>query len=92
MSFHINGMVTDATRIIPGHGALSSKAQLRAYRDMLATVSGRVRTRLAGGSKLEEIAATASVTADFDAQWGKGFIPPPKFRETVAADLMRRGK
>ena len=33
-------LATDRTRIIPGHGPLATKADLKAYRDMLATVRG----------------------------------------------------
>ena len=33
-------MAGESTRIIPGHGPLATKADLKAYRDMLATVLG----------------------------------------------------
>ena len=82
------GMATDKTRIIPGHGPLSSRAELKAYRDMLATVLGRVEKLIGEGRKLEEITA-AGVSKDFDEKWGKGFIPPPKFAEMVAMNLLR---
>jgi cyclase len=77
----------DRTRIIPGHGPLSGKTELKAYRDMLATVSGRIRKMIADGRKLEEITASG-VTADFDEKWGKGFIAPNKFAEMVAMNLL----
>ncbi|MGZ5111817.1 MAG: MBL fold metallo-hydrolase [Usitatibacter sp.] len=82
------GIAGDRTKIIPGHGPLSNKAELRAYRDMLATVSGRIRKMIADGTKLEDITAS-KVTADFDEQWGKGFIPPNKFAEMIAMNLLR---
>lgn len=82
------GIAGDRTKIIPGHGPLSNKAELRAYRDMLATVSGRIRKMIAEGTKLEDITAS-KVTADFDEQWGKGFIPPNKFAEMIAMNLLR---
>jgi cyclase len=86
------GIVTDRTRIIPGHGPLASKADLQGYRDMLATVAGRVGKMIAEGRKLEEITAAKSVTEDYDAKWGKGFIPPHKFREMVAMNLLKNAK
>lgn len=46
------GIVTDRTRIIPGHGPLASKADLQGYRDMLATVSARIKKMIADGRKL----------------------------------------
>lgn len=84
-------IVTDRTRIIPGHGPLSNKAELKAYRDMLATVAARIRKMLAEGRKLEEITAS-KVTAEFDEKWGKGFIPPHKFAEMIAMNLLRTSK
>jgi cyclase len=79
---------TDTTKIIPGHGPLSTKAQLQAYRDMLATVSARIRKMIDAGRKLEDITASG-VTADFDEKWGKGFIAPSKFAEMLAMNLLK---
>jgi glyoxylase-like metal-dependent hydrolase (beta-lactamase superfamily II) len=81
-------IATDKTRIIPGHGPLSNRAELQEYRDMLATVAARIRKLLADGRKLEEIAA-GNVTAEYDAKWGKGFIAPPQFAEMVAMNILK---
>jgi cyclase len=78
----------DRTRIIPGHGPLATKADLRAYRDMLATVTQRIKQMLRDGKKLEEITAS-NVSADFDEKWGKGFIKSNKFAEMVAMNLLK---
>jgi cyclase len=80
-------IATDNTRIIPGHGPLSNRAELQAYRDMLATVLSRIKAMIAEGRKLEEITASR-VTEDFDPKWGKGFIAPHKFAEMVAMNLL----
>ena len=82
-------IASERTRIIPGHGPISNKAELKAYRDMLAAFSGRVRDLVRQGRKLEEITA-ANVNAEFDDKWGKGFIKGPKFAEMLAKDLIRR--
>ena len=71
-------MSTDKTRIIPGHGPLASKADLQAYRDMLATVTQRIKTLRRDGKSDEQIRAAAP-SADFDAAWGGGFIKPERF-------------
>ncbi len=84
-------MITDKTRVIPGHGPLSNKAELKAYRDMLADVTARIRKMVAEGRKLEEITAS-KVTSDYDEKWGKGFIAPPKFAEMLAMNLLRNVK
>jgi cyclase len=83
-------IASDTTKIIPGHGPLSNKAELKAYRDMLATISGRIRQMIKDGKKLEDITAS-KVTADFDEKWGKGFIAPNKFAEMIAMNLIKTG-
>jgi glyoxylase-like metal-dependent hydrolase (beta-lactamase superfamily II) len=80
--------VTDATRIIPGHGPLSGKAELKAYRDMLASVAERIGKMVSDGKSTQEIVA-ASPTADLDGKWGNGFMKAPKFVEMVAEDLRK---
>lgn len=62
-------LADDSTRIVPGAGAVSSRADLVAYRDMLTTVRERVAALLREGKSLEEVVA-ARPTAEFDAQWG----------------------
>jgi len=71
-------LATDATRIIPGHGALANKADLLAYRQMLATVTQRIKDLRKAGKNDSEIRA-ALPTADFDAAWGGGFMKPGEF-------------
>jgi len=81
------GIASERTKIIPGHGPLSNKAELKAYRDMLATVHARIRQMVAEGRKLEEITASG-VSADFDEKWAQGFIKGPKFAEMLAMALL----
>lgn len=79
----------DSTKIIPGHGPLGTKAELKAYRDMLATISERVKKLVAEGKKPDEI-ARSGVSAEFDAKYGKGFVDGPKFAEMVAVNILKR--
>lgn len=81
-------ITTDATRIIPGHGPLSNRAELQAYRDMLAKILASVRKLVSEGRTIEEIVA-AKVSAEFDEKWGKRFITPSRFAEMVARDVMK---
>jgi len=76
----------DNTKIIPGHGPLASKADLKVYRDMLATISARIKTQIKDGKKLEEVLA-AKPTAEFDEVWGKGFLMPQKWVEMMYENL-----
>jgi cyclase len=68
-------VATGKTRLIPGHGPVGSKADLQAYRDMLAEVRDRVAKLAAEGKSPEEIVA-AKPTAEFDAKRGGGFMKP----------------
>ncbi|MEO5734557.1 MAG: MBL fold metallo-hydrolase [Rubrivivax sp.] len=71
-------LATERTKIIPGHGPLATRADLLAYREMLASVAGRIRALRAEGRSDDQIAA-ATPSAAFDAAWGGGFIKPEKF-------------
>jgi cyclase len=81
----------DDTKIIPGHGPLSNKKELMAYRTMVATIAQRVEDMMKSGRTLQEIIA-AEPTRDFDAVWGKGFLKPGQFVEVVYRSLAPRGK
>jgi len=81
-------IVGDATKVIPGHGPLSNKAELKAYRDMLVGVAERIGKLVAEGRKAEDIVA-ANPTAEFDGKWGAGFMKPPRFVQMVVMDLQR---
>jgi cyclase len=63
------------TRIIPGHGPLATKADLLAYRDVLATLRERIAKLKVSGKSRDEVVA-AKPTADHDAKWGTGFMKP----------------
>jgi cyclase len=78
----------DSTRIIPGHGPLSGKAELKAYRDMLATVAERIGKLVRDGRTVEEIAA-AKPLADLDEKWGKGFLKTEMFVPMVAHNILK---
>jgi cyclase len=66
-------LVGPETRVIPGHGPLARKAELRAFRDMLAEVRDRVNPLVEGGKSLAEVVA-AKPTRALDEKWGKGFF------------------
>ena len=66
------------TRIIPGHGPLADVSDLKAYKQMLSTVYGRISKLMKEGKSVEEIIALKP-TADLDAQWGNGFLKPDQW-------------
>ncbi len=81
-------MAGDKTKIIPGHGPLATKTDLRTYRDMLAKISANIRGQIKAGKKLEEVVASKP-TAEFDAAWGKGLLPPEKFVAMLYGNLAK---
>lgn len=56
-TWQLAGMIDDDTIIIPGHGQLSSRADLLAYRDMLITLRNRIRMHMAAGRTADQIVA-----------------------------------
>ena len=92
----IDGMITaadqilalanDSTRIIPGHGPLAARADVARYRTMLATIRDRVQVAVRRGDTLEQV-QQATPSADFDPQWGKGFLTPAQFIAIVYTSL-----
>jgi glyoxylase-like metal-dependent hydrolase (beta-lactamase superfamily II) len=76
----------DATKIIPGHGPLSNKAEYKKYRDMLVGVRDRLRALAAQGKTLDQVIA-ARPTAAYDAAWGNGVLKPDQFVGTVYASV-----
>jgi glyoxylase-like metal-dependent hydrolase (beta-lactamase superfamily II) len=78
----------DGTKIIPGHGPLGTRADLKAYRDMLATARDRVAALVKAGKTLEETTA-AKPLAELDAKWGQGFLKADPFVSILYKDLSR---
>jgi glyoxylase-like metal-dependent hydrolase (beta-lactamase superfamily II) len=81
-------LADDATRIIPGHGPLSSRADLQQYRDLLATVRDRVAAMIGEGMSEEEV-VSAAPSAEWDATWGTSSIGPEMFIRTIYSSLTR---
>lgn len=71
-------LASERTKIIPGHGKLSNKAELQATRQMLATVTQRIRDARRAGQTDDQIRA-AKPAAEFDATYGGGFIKADAF-------------
>ncbi len=72
----------DTSKIIPGHGPLSNKSELKAYRDMLVAVYANVARMVKAKKTLAQVLA-AKPTKDYDAKWGNGFLKPDQFVEIV---------
>ena len=75
-----------STKIIPGHGPLGTRADLQAFRDMLAGIRDRVKALVAQRKTLEQVTA-AKPSAQWDDKWGKGFLGPDMFVSFVYRSL-----
>ena len=75
-------MATSGTKIIPGHGPLSNKVELKVYRDMLKAVGKRMVDAAAAEKSLADLQQNSPL-ADLDATRGNGFLKPPKSLELV---------
>ncbi len=65
---HVLMLANSATKIIPGHGELSTPEELQEYRNMLITVRDRLRLMVNEGKSLDQVLA-AKITSDLDATW-----------------------
>jgi glyoxylase-like metal-dependent hydrolase (beta-lactamase superfamily II) len=66
-------IVDDQTRIIPGHGPVTDRKNLQAYRDMLETLRNRVKAAMTSGKSLDQTLAMG-LSKEWDADFGTGFI------------------
>jgi glyoxylase-like metal-dependent hydrolase (beta-lactamase superfamily II) len=80
------GAVQPGTKIIPGHGPLATPADLKRFRDMLATVKQRVEAAIADGKTMEAFTAEKPL-ADLDAEWGDGFLKAEQILTLAWLDL-----
>lgn len=84
-------LADDQTRIIPGHGPLAMAADLRAYRDVVATIWQRVQRLQGEGRSLQET-QEARPTAEFDEEWGGGFISGERLVATLYEEAVERSE
>jgi cyclase len=79
----------EKTRVIPGHGPLATKADLRAAGDMLETAHERLAAMAKQGRSVEEVMAAAPLK-DLDAKWGVSAMKPEVFLRVAYTSILRR--
>jgi len=79
-------MVDNDTKIVPGHGPLGNKTDLRKFREMLVTARARVQKLKSSGKSLDEAVAAKPLT-DLDPIWGKGLLSSDAFVHVVYTTL-----
>jgi len=76
------GMAGPNTKIIPGHGTVSSRADVMAFRDMVLDVANKVAPMVQRGLTYDQVAAS-NPTAAYDARFGD----PERFLRAVYSEL-----
>lgn len=84
-------IMDDNSKIIPGHGEVAGKADVKIFRDRLADIRDQVAAALKKGKKVEDIPAMG-ITDKYEAEWGKGFVKGKDFVLLIADNLKAAGK
>jgi len=85
-------LINDQTKIIPGHGSVSTKADYKKYHEMLVAIKAGVQKAIQAGKTEDEVAQMEGITAAFytDVQAKDFFINGEKIRRTVFKSLTQK--
>lgn len=82
--------VDENTKIIPGHGKLSNKAEYETFLKMLETIKANVLAEIENGKTEAEVVANKSITKTYDdLGYGWNFITSEKIRGTFYKSLKK---
>ena len=75
--------------VVPGHGPVSNRAELSAYRDMLVTVGRKVREAVEQGHRHQRDLLASQPTDEFDARFERPgtLVAREDFVRSVYRDL-----
>ncbi|MFM8832378.1 MAG: MBL fold metallo-hydrolase [Cytophagales bacterium] len=79
-------LLDENSKVIPGHGALATKADVKLLRDQLADIRDQVAAAIKKGTKMEDIAGLG-ITDKYDEKMGKGFLKGKDFVMMIAESL-----
>lgn len=82
----VYALANDQTKIIPGHGALATRADVKKLRDVLVDIRDQVVAAIRKGTKLEDI-PSLGITDKYDPELGKSFIKGKDFVLMVAEQM-----
>lgn len=82
-------VMDDQSKVIPGHGELATKADVKLLRDQVADIRDQVAKALKKGKKIEEISALG-ITDKYDEKLGKGFLKGKDFVVLVTESLSEK--
>lgn len=93
-------VLDDNSRVIPGHGELATKADVKAFRDKMADIRDQITAALKKGTKVEDI-TSMPIATKYDADFGTtGFVKGKDFvlmaaeniKATMPANTSSKGK
>jgi cyclase len=87
----IHDLADDQTKVIPGHGALATRADVKSLHDKLADIRDQVIVALNKGIKPEEL-SSQPIATKYDAEFGKGFVKGKDFVLLVADEVKLMAK
>lgn len=85
----ILGLLDDNSKVIPGHGELATKKDVKVVYDMLVDIRNQVSAALKKGKKVEDLPAL-NLTAKYDEAFGKGFLKGKDFVILVGQTLTQK--
>lgn len=81
-------VIDDNTKIIPGHGGVSDKAEYKSYLKMLETLKANVSKAIKDGKTEDEVKNDSSLTKAYDdLNYGTGYINSETIRVTFYRSL-----
>ena len=80
-------LINDDTQIVPGHGPMSNRQELREYQQMLITGRSRIAELVAKGMTMEEVLSADPTAGVYTG--GESWLSADKFTLIVYADLAR---
>jgi len=73
-------------KVIPGHGQLATLSEVREYSTMLKETSAAVQAAISQGKAVDQM-KKEKILAQWDSKYGKGFITPDLFVDTLYNSL-----
>ena len=73
-------------KVIPGHGQLATLSEVREYSIMLKETTAAVQAAMSQGKTVDQM-KKEKILAQWDTKYGKGFITPDLFIETIYDSL-----
>jgi cyclase len=79
------------TKIIPGHGRIATKEDMRAARDMLRGVHDQLEAFSKKGASVDEV-VKANPVAELESRWGQGYLNGERFLRMAYPSLAKRAE